>query len=260
MAQGIYKENHYVTQWYQRRFLPTTGEQKFRYLDLRPETFLDAKGIKRRKKSLQRWGTDRCFKQTDLYTTRFGAAESTEIEQFFFGRVDREGREAVEYFANFSHPSADGDAFQALLNYMSVQKLRTPKGLAHFAEMTKLNNKNAVLLAMQSAQNLHRAIWTEAVWSIAEAAETVTKFIVSDKLVAVHLQEQRALAGLGDRRLKAILAALALFDADHLGAVLRHQHRAIRSGDISSEVEHTDAFEHTYHLRSLPVRQPSPRG
>jgi Protein of unknown function (DUF4238) len=189
MAQGIYKENHYVPQWYQRRFLPPTGEQKFRYLDLRPEAFIDAIGIKRRKKILQRWGTDRCFKQTDLYTTRFGAGESTEIEQFFFGRVDREGREAVEYFANFSHPSADGDAFQALLNYMSVQKLRTPKGLAHFAEMTKLNNKNAVLLAMQSAQNLHCAIWTEAVWSIAEAAETATKFIVSDHPVTVYNED-----------------------------------------------------------------------
>ena len=118
-----------------------------------------------------------------------GPAKSTEIEQFFFGRVDREGREAVEYFANFSHPSADGDAFQALLNYMSVQKLRTPKGLAHFAEMTKLNNKNAVLLAMQSAQNLHCAIWTEAVWSIAEAAETATKFIVSDHPVTVYNED-----------------------------------------------------------------------
>ena len=111
MAQRIYKENHYVPQWYQRRFLPSTGEQKFRHLDLRPEAFIDAKGIKRQKKGLRRWGTDRCFKQTDLYTTRFGALESTEIEQFFFGRVDREGREAVEYFTNFSHPSADGDAF-----------------------------------------------------------------------------------------------------------------------------------------------------
>ena len=78
------------------------------------------------------------------------------------------------------------------------------------------------------------------------------------QLVAVHLQEQRTLAGLGDRRLKAILAALAFFDAYHLGAVLRHQRCAIRSGDISSEVEHPDAFKHTHHPRSLPVRQPSP--
>src|SRR6266478_5987570 len=87
MASTPYRENHYVPLWYQRRFLPMTGEQKFRYLDLEPERFRDLIGITRQKKALNRWGTDRCFKQTDLYTTRFGAAESTEIEQFFFGRV-----------------------------------------------------------------------------------------------------------------------------------------------------------------------------
>jgi hypothetical protein len=186
MANNEYKENHYVPRWYQRRFLPVGGEQKFRYLDLRPETFLDAKGIKRTKKSLQRWGTNGCFKQTDLYTTRFGTWESTEIEQFFFGRVDREGRAAVEYFANFVHPSADSDAFHALLNYMSVQKLRTPKGIAHLTELTKLKSKNVVLLAMQKFQNFHCAIWTESVWAIAEARDTPTKFIVSDHPVTVY--------------------------------------------------------------------------
>jgi hypothetical protein len=122
MPKDSYKENHYVAQWYQRRFLPSDGEQKFRYLDLHPETFIDPSGVKRQKKNLFRWGTDRCFKQTDLYTTRFGAFESTEIEQFFFGRVDREGRKAVDYFTDFKHPSADGGAFQALLTYMSVNK------------------------------------------------------------------------------------------------------------------------------------------
>jgi hypothetical protein len=32
-----YKENHYVPRWYQERFLPTTGQGKFRYLDLPPQ-------------------------------------------------------------------------------------------------------------------------------------------------------------------------------------------------------------------------------
>jgi Protein of unknown function (DUF4238) len=189
MAQGSYKENHYVAQWYQRRFLPAVGEQKFRYLDLQPETFLDPQGNKRQKKSLQRWGTDRCFKQTDLYTTRFGHLESTEIEQFFFGRVDNEGKAAVEYFAAFTHPGVNSDAFHALLNYMSVQKLRTPKGLAQLAQMMKLCNKNHVLLAMQRYQNLHCAIWTEAVWAIVEAPDGGTQFIISDHPVTVYNQE-----------------------------------------------------------------------
>jgi hypothetical protein len=107
----------YVAQWYQRRFLPAIGEKTFHYLDLKPDQFRDPNGVLRQKKALNRWGTDRCFKQTDLYTTRFGAWESTEIERFFFGRVDTEGRDAIQYFSGFVHPDANQPAFTHLLNY-----------------------------------------------------------------------------------------------------------------------------------------------
>ena len=69
---------------------------------------------------------------------------------------------------------------------MSVQKPRTPKGLAHLAHLTKLKSKNVVLLAMQRFQNLHCAIWAESVWAIAEAENCATKFIVSDHPVSVY--------------------------------------------------------------------------
>jgi hypothetical protein len=186
MVSTPYRENHYVAQWYQRRFLPATGEQKFRYLDLKPERFRDPNGVTRQKKALNRWGTDRCFKQTDLYTTRFGAWQSTEIEQFFFGRVDTRGRAAIEYFANFAHPDANDRALNDLLNYMSVQKLRTPKGLAHLAAMTGMSDSNAVLLEMQRIQNMYCATWTEAVWALVDARQTRTKFILSDHPVTVY--------------------------------------------------------------------------
>jgi hypothetical protein len=88
MSSSGYLSNHYVPQWYQARFLPTSGEAKFRYLDLRPESFKDETGVLRTKKALHRWGTRRCFQETDLYTTQFGNWRSTDIEKFFFGRVD----------------------------------------------------------------------------------------------------------------------------------------------------------------------------
>ena len=186
MASAPYRENHYVPQWYQRRFLPTTGEQKFRYLDLKPERFRDLNGITRQKKALNRWGTDRCFKQTDLYTTRFGAWHSTEIEQFFFGHVDSQGRDAIEFFANFAHPDdANDTAFNDLLNYMSVQKLRTPKGLADLSAMTGGSDSNTILLKMQRLQNLYCATWTETIWALVDARQTETKFILSDHPVTV---------------------------------------------------------------------------
>jgi hypothetical protein len=190
-----YKENHYVPVWYQERFLPTTGERKFRYLDLAPEQFRDERGIVRTKTALKRWGASSCFKKTDLYTTKYGQYESTDIEQFFFGRVDNEGRPAVEFFSRYnSFHDVTGEInpekmFHALLNYMSIQKFRTPKGLRYLSTLIKLLDKNQVLIRMQQWQNLHCAIWTECVWALVNADRTETKFIVTDHPVTVYNRE-----------------------------------------------------------------------
>jgi uncharacterized protein DUF4238 len=186
MPKGAYKNHHYVPQWYQRRFLPTAGEQKFYYLDLRPERFTDATGQIRCKKGMQRWGTPSCFVVPDLYTTKLGAWESTEIEERFFGRVDREGKSAIEFFDRFDHQQIDHDAFHHLLNYMSVQKLRTPKGLSAVAALLGQPEKNYALIAMQHLQNLHCVIWAESVWALVDATTTETKFITSDHPVTVY--------------------------------------------------------------------------
>jgi Protein of unknown function (DUF4238) len=46
-----------------------------------------------------------------------------------------------------------------------------------------------VLLAMQKLQNLHCAIWTEAVWALVDATQTRTKFILSHHPVTVYNRE-----------------------------------------------------------------------
>jgi hypothetical protein len=61
------------------------------------------------------------------------------------------GTEEIAETGN-SNPASERRRF-ALLSYMSVQKLRTPKGLAHFTDVTKLRNKNVVLLALQRLQD-----------------------------------------------------------------------------------------------------------
>jgi hypothetical protein len=190
-----YKENHYVPVWYQERFLPREGERKFRYLDLTPDQFRDPRGVVRTKKSLHRWGAAACFKETDLYTVKYGRYESTEIEQFFFGKVDVEGRQAVDFLSRYrSFDDFRGDVssekiFNSLLNYMSIQKFRTPKGLRYLATIARAPNKNRLLLEMQRLQNLHCAIWTECVWALVSADDTQTKFILSDHPVTVYNRE-----------------------------------------------------------------------
>ncbi len=182
-----FTRNHYVPQWYQRRFLPQGNrEQKFYYLDTHPEV-RTSNGRKYTRRALLRWGPPRCFYEDHLYTTRFGQFESTEIEERFFGEVDAQRSiEAVDYFSNFQHPSVGRDELHNLLIYMSLQKIRTPKGLAHFASLTGLTNRNAVLFKMQELHRMYCALWTECVWAVVDASECETKFIVSDHPVTVY--------------------------------------------------------------------------
>lgn len=181
-----YRRNHYVPVWYQRRFLANDIRgKKFYYLDLDPDSVVsDRRSYKRN--ALLRWGPRRCFFERDLYTTKFGEWELTEIEEKFFGKIDSAGSASVKYWSNFKHPSVDREAFQNLLLYMSIQKLRTPKGLDYLADLVKLSDKNMVLVKLQELQQLFCALWTECIWSIIDASESETKFILSDHPVTVY--------------------------------------------------------------------------
>jgi len=178
-----------VPQWYQSRFLKSEArESKFHYLDLKPDILTTSNGIKYQRKALLRWGPPRCFYEDDLYTTRFPGWQSTDIEEKFFGGIDSKGKDAVEYFSDFAHPSADIEAFHSFLSYVSVQRLRTPKGLSYLGAITKSGDKNQLLFEMQELHRMHCALWTECVWSIVDALESNTKFIVSDNPVIFYNQ------------------------------------------------------------------------
>lgn len=181
-----FHHNHYVPEWYQRRFM-LPGQNRYWYLDLNPDPILrDGKVIAHRRDLLP-WGPRKCFAENDLYTTKWGAEENVDIEKFFFGRVDTEGKSAVEFFSDFQfdHPDQH-DAFNGLMNYMSVQKLRTPKGLGWLGELPAGRNRNHRLMLLQEIQNVFCATWTECVWLIADATKSDTKFIISDHPVTVY--------------------------------------------------------------------------
>jgi hypothetical protein len=172
--------------WYQRCFLPRDiSENKFYYLDLNPESVVSGRRRYYRN-ALLRWGPRHCFCTQDLYTTKFGKWESTEIEEKFFGKIDSDGSAAVAYWSNFEHPSADKKLFHSLIVYMSIQKLRTPKGLDYLSHLVKLSDKNQVLIKLQELKQLFSALWTESVWSIVNASRSKTKFILSDHPVTVY--------------------------------------------------------------------------
>ncbi len=184
-----FTRNHYVPEWYQYRFFEgTEKEKKFFYLDLKPEVRTAPNGKKYTRNSILKWGPPSCFYEDHLYTTRFLDWISTEIEEKFFGKIDTNGQKAVEFFSEFKHPSVDHGAFNDFLPFMSVQKIRTPKGLSYLSRFTRSKNKNQLLIDMQQFQNMHCALWTECVWSIVDASASNTKFIISDNPVTVYNQ------------------------------------------------------------------------
>jgi hypothetical protein len=182
-----YRHNHYVPEWYQKRFIPPAQvDRKLYYLDLRPGSFIDGKGRVHMRSGLHRWGFKYCFAERDLYTTQLNGVDSIEIEKQFFGAIDRDGRKAVEYYTNFAYPWDGGNELRELILYMSTQKLRTPKGLAWLREAIGAKNRNELLDAMLNLRQLYGAIWTECIWLLADATQSDTKFIVSDHPVTVY--------------------------------------------------------------------------
>lgn len=186
MAQG-YRKHHYVPEWYQKRFRdPGSADKCLYYLDLHPCVHRDSKGAMHTERALRHSGPGSCFAEENLYRLKLGEQYSTVIETEFFGEVDAGGSRAVEYFANFAHPSVDGKALEDLLLYMTTQKLRTPKGLDWLAAQVDVCDKNGTLRLMVDLRHLYSAVWAECVWQIADANGSPTKFIVSDHPVTVY--------------------------------------------------------------------------
>jgi hypothetical protein len=183
MMQG-YRHNHYVPEWYQRRFLHA-GQHEIHYLDLKPVPFSrNGRLISPR----HHWtrGPRHCFAQDDLYTTQFGGTENTEIERFFFGGLDDRAPSAFGFWEGFDHTEIDHDAFETFLRTMSLQRLRTPRGLLWLQRVLLLRGANQTLIELQRLQNLFCATWSDAVWSIADATSSSTKFIISDNPVTFY--------------------------------------------------------------------------
>ena len=179
-----YRENHYVPQWYQKRFM-LAGQHELFYRDLTPRSFRDSKHRLHSDKEVRRRGPGTCFVERDLYTRYLGPEPSTEIERIFMGSVDAAGKAAVEAFSAFSIPNALS-THEDLLMFMGVQKFRTPKGLSWIRAQVQSGNQNEILDRMMRNRRMYFAIWSECIWLIADASQSATKFIVSDHPITVY--------------------------------------------------------------------------
>ncbi|MAC89080.1 DUF4238 domain-containing protein [Maricaulis sp.] len=177
------RNNHYVPEWYQKGFWEP-DETTLAYLNLTPATFKRSDGSIGYKRALNPAPPSRAFVQRDLYSTFFGAAVNDEIERKLFGDIDTRGAAAVRAFAE-GDPAACHRNFESLFEYIDIQKLRTPKGLAWLGAQYPSLSQNELMMEMQAIRMMHCTIWTEGVREIVSAEESGIKFILSDHPVTV---------------------------------------------------------------------------
>jgi len=178
-----FRRNHYVPVWYQKRFL-LPGKHKYFRLDINPDSVKE-NGVTYTRNNIHEWSPRKVFVEKDLYTTQWGNLINTDIEARFFGKIDHRSKMALEYFSGFDCSTISKKSFHNFLNFMSIQKLRTPKGLNYIASLVG-GDKNKNLVILQDIQNMFCAVWTESVWQIASAEKAGVKLIISDHPVTVY--------------------------------------------------------------------------
>jgi hypothetical protein len=178
------RDNHYVPIWYQEGFTES-GRVGLAYLDLAPPVRTLADGRTYTAKSrFPNAAPARCFHQQDLYTTFFGPVVNVEIERLLFGKLDFKGSAAVRAFIG-TDVGEWHRQFQAFFQYLDIQKIRTPKGLAwlrlHYPQLTQ----NQLMTEMQGVRMMHCTLWTEGVREIVSAEDAGVKFIISDHPITI---------------------------------------------------------------------------
>ena len=180
----ITRQNHYVPEWYQKRFL-STEKSAFYYLNLIPPTIDLPSGKKKLNDIHWPFKPSQCFYLRDLYTTQYFGFLNDEIERYLFGKIDNSGAKAIDAMAKQEFKSLH-DNFLNFFEYIDVQKIRTPKGLAWIKSKYPSLTHNQLLHEMQCIRQLHCTIWSEAVREIVYANNSKIKFIVSDHPVTIY--------------------------------------------------------------------------
>lgn len=183
MAKQISRKNHFVPEWYQRRFFVGNGYKLF-YLSLNSQERLpDGRIIQYRE--VNEWPPSRCFYKDDLYTTQFGEVLNDEIERLLMGTIDTVGAKAVSALST-GDPSDVHDSFQSFFEYLDTQKLRTPKGLDWIKSRYPRLTQVELMVEMQGLRQMHCTMWVEGVREIVSAEDSDVKFIVTDHPVTIY--------------------------------------------------------------------------
>lgn len=184
IMQQVTRDNHYVPRWYQRGFM-AKGKHKLHILNLQPDTKSLLGGQIVVEPDVQELGPKLSFVERDLYTIQWGPLLNDDIETFLFGKIDKNGCDAVRGWI-FGNPSQIHIRFMDFFEYMDAQKLRTPKGLDWILEHFNGLPHIELMRQMQAVRQMHCTMWSECVREIVSAVDSPVKFLVSDHPVTVY--------------------------------------------------------------------------
>lgn len=182
------RSHHYVPQWLQRRFL--CNESRYYYLDLSPERRQSAPGVTYTRQALHRWGPKRCFAQRDLYATGYTDDQIDVVEREFFGEIDDRASQSLEYISSGEYAPSNTH-YEWFLRYLSVQKMRTPKGLDWLSSFGSyafgpINSADELMGLLQHIGEMHVTTWAESVWEVVTAPMPDVGFILTDHPVTAY--------------------------------------------------------------------------
>ncbi len=187
-ATNITARNHYVPQWYQRRFMKD-GQHKYSLLDKTPDKLPSGKGFYNNEYLK---GVRECFQQEHLYTIDLFGSKSDVIECELFGDIDSKGFKGIDTIAIKDEWKTRGgnQRWQDFIEYMNAQKLRTIKGLDWVKKYLGISNysqdQNEVMSTLRTIRHLYCTMWSEAIWEVVSADNSKVKFIVSDNPVTFY--------------------------------------------------------------------------
>lgn len=182
-SEPLSRRNHYVPVWYQKRFFSKGGPGLY-MLDMSPGPGA-VEPPTAAPHTLKPRPPKRCFWERDLYTLTFGTAVSDRVERELFGSIDNDGATAVSAFAEGNFQRVH-NSFGGFFEYLSAQRLRTPKGLDWLKSNYPSLSQLELMEEMAQLRRMHCTMWVECVREIVSAKDSDVKFIVTDHPVTIY--------------------------------------------------------------------------
>ena len=180
---NLSRKNHYVPEWYQKRFL--NFQNSYYYLNIKPREKILANGKKIQLNTIWKRGPKKCFKLEDLYSITIFGIVFDDIERFLFGNIDTKGSIAIDFLVK-NKLSGLPEIYENLFIYMNIQKIRTIKGLDWIKSKYYNLNQTELMQQLNELSTMYCTMWIEGVLEIVSAKNSTTKFIVSDHPITVY--------------------------------------------------------------------------